>query len=186
MWDKFWAFCTFFFSLTTGDNYWVFDAERKITGPDSVRQLGLPVADIQAALKWEEDNTEKVYLLKSFSYWPFNPQLNRVDDVHPRSMHDWKGVPSHIDAAFRDSYGEYSDLEAFKGSKIFYQTQKRLWNVLSGPDLELSFIWKFGLRGMHNWDFKAHHTLVMIYKSLRLFILHLPMVKRIIIPLTPN
>ncbi|XP_031734313.1 stromelysin-3-like isoform X3 [Anarrhichthys ocellatus] len=88
-----------------GDSYWVFDAERKITGPDSVRQLGLPVTDIQAALKWEEDRVEKVYIFKLASYWPFNPQVNRVDDVHPRSMHKWGGVPGHIDAAFRDLYG---------------------------------------------------------------------------------
>lgn len=95
----------------TGDSYWVFDAERKITGPDSVRQLGLPVTDIQAALKWEEDRMEKVYLLKSASYWPFSPQENRVDDVHHRSMHEWGGVPSYIDAAFRDRYGEDWDQE---------------------------------------------------------------------------
>ncbi|XP_070845294.1 stromelysin-3-like [Chaetodon trifascialis] len=88
-----------------GDSYWVFDAERKITGPDSVRQLGLPVTDIQAALKWEDDHIEKVYLLKATSYWPFNPQENRVDDIHPRSMHKWEGMPSHTDAAFRDRYG---------------------------------------------------------------------------------
>lgn len=113
--DTFGAHCTFS-SLMTGDNYWVFDAERKITGPDSVQRLGLPVTDIQAALKWEEDHTEKVYLLKSVSYWPFNPQQNRVDDIHPRML-NWKGVPSHIDAAFRDSYGEYSDLEVFTGSQ---------------------------------------------------------------------
>ncbi|XP_068561844.1 stromelysin-3-like [Cebidichthys violaceus] len=88
-----------------GDSYWVFDAERKITGPDSVRQLGLPVTDIQAALKWEEDRVEKVYIFKMASYWPFDPQVNRIDDVHPRSVHKWGGVPGHIDAAFRDLYG---------------------------------------------------------------------------------
>ncbi|XP_059213238.1 stromelysin-3-like [Centropristis striata] len=88
-----------------GDSYWVFDAERKITGPDPVQQLGLPITDIQAALKWEDNHIEKVYLFKSTAYWPFNPQENRVDDVHPRSMHKWGGVPSHIDAAFRDRYG---------------------------------------------------------------------------------
>lgn len=88
-----------------GDSYWVFDAERKITGPDSVRQLGLPVTDVQAALKWEEDHIEKVYLLKSFNFWPFDPKENRVDDVHPHSMHKWQGVPRQIDAAFRDKYG---------------------------------------------------------------------------------
>ncbi|XP_023253603.1 stromelysin-3-like [Seriola lalandi dorsalis] len=84
-----------------GDSYWVFDAERKITGPDSVQRLGLPVTDIQAALKWEE----KVYLFKSTSYWNFNPKENRVDDVHPHSMHEWGGLPSRIDAAFQDIYG---------------------------------------------------------------------------------
>ncbi|XP_068430659.1 stromelysin-3-like [Clinocottus analis] len=88
-----------------GDSYWVFDAERKITGPASVRQLGLPVTDIQAALKWEEDHVEKVYIFKSASFWRFNPQVNRVDDVHPRSLHEWGGVPGHLDAAFLDKYG---------------------------------------------------------------------------------
>ncbi|KAL3042105.1 hypothetical protein OYC64_020118 [Pagothenia borchgrevinki] len=88
-----------------GESYWVFDAERKITGPDSVRQLGLPVSDIQAALKWEEDHVEKVYFFKSASYWPFNLQENRVDDVSPGSMDAWGGIPGNIDAAFRDKYG---------------------------------------------------------------------------------
>ncbi|XP_068609095.1 stromelysin-3-like [Brachionichthys hirsutus] len=88
-----------------GSSYWVFDAERKITGPDSVQQLGLSVTDIQAALKWEEDHTEKVYLLKSASYWLFSPQKNRVEDVHPRSMYEWDGVPGDVDAAFQDKYG---------------------------------------------------------------------------------
>uniref|UniRef100_A0A3Q3JZ28 Peptidase metallopeptidase domain-containing protein n=1 Tax=Monopterus albus TaxID=43700 RepID=A0A3Q3JZ28_MONAL len=88
-----------------GDSYWVFDAEKKITGPDSVQQLGLPVTNIQAALKWEEHHTEKVYLFKSTSYWAFNPQENQIDDVYPRSMLKWGGMPSHIDAAFQDIYG---------------------------------------------------------------------------------
>ncbi|XP_069573411.1 stromelysin-3-like [Brachyistius frenatus] len=88
-----------------GDSYWVFDAERKITGPESMWRLGLPVTDIQAALKWEEDHIEKVYFFKSASYWPFDVQENRVDDLHPRSMHHWGGVPRDIDAAFWDSYG---------------------------------------------------------------------------------
>uniref|UniRef100_UPI003AAA3C76 stromelysin-3-like n=1 Tax=Centroberyx gerrardi TaxID=166262 RepID=UPI003AAA3C76 len=88
-----------------GDSYWVFDAERKITGPDSVQRLGLPVTDIQAALKWEDDQVQKIYLLKSGAYWRFSPQENRVEAAHPHSMQDWEGVPSNIDAAFRDRYG---------------------------------------------------------------------------------
>lgn len=88
-----------------GDSYWVFDAERKITGPDSVRRLGLPVTDIEAALKWEEDHTEKVYFFKSSYYWSFNIQDNRINDLHPRSIYEWRGMPSHIDGAFLDRYG---------------------------------------------------------------------------------
>uniref|UniRef100_A0A8C6TTM4 Matrix metallopeptidase 11b n=1 Tax=Neogobius melanostomus TaxID=47308 RepID=A0A8C6TTM4_9GOBI len=88
-----------------GDNYWVFDAERRITGPDSVWRLGLPVSDIQAALKWEVDNALKVFLFKSSSYWSFSPLENRVDNIHPQTMPEWSGIPKHIDAAFQDRYG---------------------------------------------------------------------------------
>lgn len=68
--------------------------------------LGLPVTDIQAALKWHQDGSEKAYLIKSFSYWSLNPQESRVDDIYPQSMWEWEGVPSHIDAAFQDRHGE--------------------------------------------------------------------------------
>uniref|UniRef100_A0A3Q4MEJ1 Matrix metallopeptidase 11b n=1 Tax=Neolamprologus brichardi TaxID=32507 RepID=A0A3Q4MEJ1_NEOBR len=88
-----------------GDSYWIFDAERKITGPDSVRRLGLPVTHIEAALKWEEDHTEKVYFFKSSYYWSFNIQDNRINDLHPHSIYEWRGMPSHIDGAFLDRYG---------------------------------------------------------------------------------
>ncbi|XP_038136606.1 stromelysin-3-like [Cyprinodon tularosa] len=88
-----------------GDKYWVFDAERKISGPVSLVQLGLPVTDINAALRWEQNQMEKIFLFKSSFYWPFNTQENRVNDLHPRSMHEWTGLPSHIDAAFLDNYG---------------------------------------------------------------------------------
>lgn len=93
-------------AFTTGGSYWVFDAEKKITGPDSVRWLGLPVTNIQAALKWDVGNVQKVYLFKSSTYWAFNPLENRVDNVHPRGIHEWSGMPSHIDAAFQDRYGK--------------------------------------------------------------------------------
>lgn len=91
---------------STGDSYWVFDAERRITGPDSVRRLGLQVSDIQAALMWGEDKAQKTYFFKSGTYWRFSPLENRVDTAHPRSMQDWRGIPKDIDAAFQDRYGE--------------------------------------------------------------------------------
>ncbi|XP_034048738.1 stromelysin-3-like [Thalassophryne amazonica] len=88
-----------------GDSYWVFDGERKITGPDYMQQLGLPVSNIQAAVKWDDDGAKKVYLFKSHFYWHFNPEENRVSDFHPYSTYDWGGMPSNIDAAFQDRYG---------------------------------------------------------------------------------
>lgn len=96
------------FVTATGESYWVFDAEKKITGPDSVRRLGLPVTDIQAALKWEENHVQKVYLFKSSNYWAFDPLENRVENIYSHSVHKWHGVPGHVDAAFRDKHGERS------------------------------------------------------------------------------
>ncbi|XP_076020164.1 stromelysin-3-like [Genypterus blacodes] len=85
-----------------GDNYWVFDAERKITGPDSLRRLGVPVTHIQAAMKWKPE--QKVYIFKSGAYWSFSAESNRVDSLDYHSMQYW-GVPGNIDAAFQDSHG---------------------------------------------------------------------------------
>lgn len=92
-------------TVSTGQSYWVFDAERQITGPDSVHRLGLTVKDIQAALMWGEDKTQKIYFFKSGNYWRFNLLENRIDTTHARSMRDWRGIPNDIDAAFQDRYG---------------------------------------------------------------------------------
>ncbi|XP_053505139.1 stromelysin-3 [Ictalurus furcatus] len=88
-----------------GQNYWVYDAEKQISGPDSVQKLGLPVSNIQAALMWGEDKTQKVYFFKGENYWRFNPQDNWVDMSYARTMVDWRGIPNDIDAAFQDRYG---------------------------------------------------------------------------------
>lgn len=93
--------------MPPGGEYWVFDAERRITGPAALWELGLPVTHIEAALKWQElDGSDKVYLLQSSSYWAFNPQTNQVEDAHPHTTATWEGLPIHIDAAFRDQDGE--------------------------------------------------------------------------------
>lgn len=102
--EMFWV-CKISTVLPVGQSYWVFDAERQITGPDSVRRLGLTVNDIQAALMWGEDKAQKIYFFKKGSYWRFNLKENRVDSPHPRSMRDWRGIPNDIDAAFQDRFG---------------------------------------------------------------------------------
>lgn len=100
---------TVVFSLplgSTDQNYWVYDAEKQISGPESVQKLGLPVNSIQAALMWGEDKSKKVYFFKGENYWRFNPQENWVDMSYARTMVDWRGIPNDIDAAFQDRYGE--------------------------------------------------------------------------------
>lgn len=91
-------------TVCAGANYWVFDAERRIRGPESIRNLGLYESGIQAALRWGQDPNYNTYFFKSGSYWRFSPQDNRVESA-PRSMQDWIGIPSVVDAAFRDIYG---------------------------------------------------------------------------------
>ncbi|XP_051279534.1 stromelysin-3 [Dicentrarchus labrax] len=88
-----------------GESYWVFDAERKIRGPESIRSLGLSESGIQAALRWGHDSNYNTYFFKSGSYWRFSPRENRIESVYPRSMQDWSGIPDDVDAAFRDIYG---------------------------------------------------------------------------------
>ncbi|XP_043967501.1 stromelysin-3 [Gambusia affinis] len=87
------------------DNYWVFDAEMHIRGPESIRRLGLSTSSIQAALRWGHDPNYNIYFFKSGSYWRFSPRENRVESPQPRSMQYWTGIPQDVDAAFRDTHG---------------------------------------------------------------------------------
>lgn len=92
-----------------GSNYWVFDAEHKIKGPDPLQNIGLPVTDLQAALHLKEHHGHHTYYFKSGNYWRLDSQENRVDTASPRSIQqDWWGIPDEIDAAFQDAHGTSS------------------------------------------------------------------------------
>ncbi|XP_051509984.1 stromelysin-3-like [Myxocyprinus asiaticus] len=89
-----------------GSKYWVFDAEHKINGPDSLQTLGLPITHIQASLRLKEHHGHQTYFFKSGRYWRLDSQENRVDTTVSRSMQqDWWGIPEEIDAAFQDANG---------------------------------------------------------------------------------
>ncbi|KAJ3604139.1 hypothetical protein NHX12_028880, partial [Muraenolepis orangiensis] len=88
-----------------GENYWVFDAERRIRGPEPLRGLGLSAPRLQASLRWGQDSNFNTYLFGSGGYWKLSPSESRVDSVYPHSMQDWSGIPDHVDAAFKDIYG---------------------------------------------------------------------------------
>ncbi|KAL0186828.1 hypothetical protein M9458_018498, partial [Cirrhinus mrigala] len=85
-------------------NYWVFDAEHKIKGPDHLQTIGLRVTHIQAALRLKEHHSHHTYFFKSGHYWRLDSRENRVDTGYPlRIWQDWSGIPDEIDAAFQDA-----------------------------------------------------------------------------------
>ncbi|NWT53588.1 MMP11 protein, partial [Erythrocercus mccallii] len=84
--------------------YWIYDGERRVSGPTPIVELGLPASPVQAALVWGAEKN-KIYIFSGGNYWRFNPQRRQVDNIYPRAMGDWRGVPPEIDAAFQDEFG---------------------------------------------------------------------------------
>ncbi|XP_053556496.1 stromelysin-3 [Bombina bombina] len=88
-----------------GPRYWVFDGKLEASGPLPISDLGLSVAHVQAAFMWGKDKNKKTYLFRGAEYWRFNPHTRRLESGHARSMANWRGVPTSIDAAFQDEQG---------------------------------------------------------------------------------
>ncbi|XP_063310561.1 stromelysin-3 [Pelobates fuscus] len=88
-----------------GSQYWVFDGKLQASGPLQVSDLGLSVPRVQAAFVWGNDKNRKTYLFRGYEYWRFNPDTRLVESGHSRSMADWRGVPTSIDAVFQDEQG---------------------------------------------------------------------------------
>ncbi|XP_015733516.1 stromelysin-3 [Coturnix japonica] len=84
--------------------YWIYDGERRVSGPTPTVELGLPASPVQAALVWGTEKN-KIYIFSGGNYWRFNPRTRQVDNIYPRTMADWRGVPQEIDAAFQDELG---------------------------------------------------------------------------------
>lgn len=89
----------------SGDSYWVFDAEMRVRGPESVRGLGLPATGVRAALLWGRDPDFNTYVFGSTGYWRLSPQRGRLESAYPQATSDWGDIPADVDAAFRDAYG---------------------------------------------------------------------------------
>ncbi|XP_019362183.1 PREDICTED: stromelysin-3, partial [Gavialis gangeticus] len=87
-----------------GPQYWIYDGERRVSGPAPIMELGLSTSPVQAALMWGTEKN-KIYFFKGGNYWRFNPSARQVDNVYPRTMADWRGIPQEIDAAFQDESG---------------------------------------------------------------------------------
>ncbi|XP_069820160.1 stromelysin-3 isoform X2 [Dendropsophus ebraccatus] len=88
-----------------GSKYWVFDGKLQATGPFQLSDLGLSAPDVQAAFLWGTNKSKKTYLFRGAEYWRFNTDTRRIENRHSRSISDWRGVPTSIDAAFQDEHG---------------------------------------------------------------------------------
>ncbi|XP_062887323.1 stromelysin-3 isoform X2 [Mobula hypostoma] len=92
------------FWIFQGSSYWIFDGEQRVLGPKPISDLGLPVAEVHAALMWGLEQN-KIYLFKGNDYWQFIVNRNTVESVYPRSTSEWQGLPPNVDGAFQDEYG---------------------------------------------------------------------------------
>ncbi|XP_043924621.1 stromelysin-3 [Protopterus annectens] len=88
-----------------GSRYWVYDGEKRVSGPAMVTHLGLPNNDIRAAVMLGPEKAKKIYFFKDGGYWRFSTHTNHIENVHPRSMADWRGIPPNIDAVFENKQG---------------------------------------------------------------------------------
>lgn len=104
------------FPVSSPDSqYWIYDGERRVSGPTPIVELGLPASPVQAALVWGAEKN-KIYIFSGGNYWRFHPHTRQVDNIYPRTMADWRGVPQEIDAAFQDELGQCSRDVASSGA----------------------------------------------------------------------
>lgn len=114
------------FSVSSIDSqYWIYDGERRVSGPTPIVELGLPASPVQAALVWGAEKN-KIYIFSGGNYWRFNPHRRQVDNIYPRAMADWRGVPQEIDAAFQDEFGQCSRIMACSGVGALADTTAQL------------------------------------------------------------
>uniref|UniRef100_A0A3B3QPU4 Matrix metallopeptidase 11a n=1 Tax=Paramormyrops kingsleyae TaxID=1676925 RepID=A0A3B3QPU4_9TELE len=114
--------------VLSGHNFWVYNAESRVRGPESVKSLGVPVSDIQATFTWSKTKDRRTYFFKDDKYWIFDPSNKMVESPHPYSTQNWRGFPSNIDAAFQDQQG-YANVLSGRQYWKFDPVKK---NVLEG------------------------------------------------------
>lgn len=87
--------------------YWIFNGSRMT--PDSPRPItdfGLPadLDKLDAALVWAKN--KRTYLFSGDIYWSYDETTKTMVKGYPQRMMRWRGVPSHLDAAFTWTDGE--------------------------------------------------------------------------------
>nr|KAG5713310.1 hypothetical protein BaRGS_007837 [Batillaria attramentaria] len=93
-----------------GDRYWVFNANRMVTGFPSegrpITEFGIPadVKHIDTVFTWSFN--KRTYLVSGDMYWKLDENNTYVEYDYPRDMSIWRGVPVPLDAAFKYWDGE--------------------------------------------------------------------------------
>lgn len=121
------------FAPSSGSQYWIYDGERRVSGPASISELGLSASPVQAALMWGTEKN-KIYFFKGGSYWRFNPSTRQVETIYPRRMADWRGIPQEIDAAFQDEFG----FAYFLRDRLYWKFDPVQVKVLEGYPRQIS------------------------------------------------
>ncbi|XP_054724894.1 matrix metalloproteinase-2-like [Uloborus diversus] len=122
----------------SGNQYWLFDTVTKVPGyPRPLTDLGLPpdLKRIDAAMVWGYNG--KTYLFAGTKYWRYDESEGRVELDYPRDMSMWRGVPYHIDAAFRHTNGK---TYFFKG-KRFWEFNDNLMTVRKNKHGDINEHW---------------------------------------------
>lgn len=105
-----------------GKQFWVFRGTQLESGyPKSLTRMRLPynLKKIDAAFIWSQNR--QPYLFHESTYWRLNANTMRVVRGYPRSIRNWKGVPSNVNAAVQLNTTTYF----FRGINYWTYDEKR-------------------------------------------------------------
>ena len=86
--------------------YWIFQGTRRIAGPQSITDFGLPsdLNRLDAAFIWSANG--KAYFFRGDKYWRYNEELKKLDEDYPRKISQgWGAVRYPVNAVLSWSDG---------------------------------------------------------------------------------
>merc|ERR1712142_979792 len=93
-----------------GNQYWRFSEKTTKPDPGYPKDIsnwsGLPPY-INAAFEWSNGKSEQhLFFFKGSQYWKYDTIENRMEFGYPKSISNWKGVPSNVEAVLRWNDGK--------------------------------------------------------------------------------
>ncbi|XP_075220209.1 stromelysin-2-like [Lycorma delicatula] len=86
--------------IFSGKDFWVYDGNQFIDeSPQPISRYGLPdyVEKVDAAMVWQKN--KKTYLFRGDRYWRYDEFNKSMDENYPRSMGNFRNIPTDLDAA---------------------------------------------------------------------------------------